>query len=120
MANEINVSCSLSSSKNGAAISSGQFTKTADMTGDQMITNVQIVGTAAEALNLGDVSTIGYTLFKNMDATNYVDISLINDGSTPFCTLKPGDVSLIKLSTATVYAKANTAPVNLLVYSTEL
>src|SRR5687768_2756767 len=119
MANEISATVSLSASKNGAAIASGQLSAVDDMAGDQMITNVQIVGTAAEALNLGDVSTIGYTVLKNMDSTNYVEISLISDGTTPFAKLLAGDIALIPMSTATVYAKANTAPINLLVCSVE-
>lgn len=119
MANEISVSCSLSASKNGAAIASGQLTDTNDMSGDQMITNVQAIGTAAEAVVLGDVSTISYTVFKNMDATNYVDLSLNADASAPFAKLRAGEIALVPLATATIYAKANTAGINLLVHSVE-
>jgi hypothetical protein len=120
MANEIAASVSLSVSKNGAAIASGQLSIVDDMAGDQMITNVQAVGTSAEAVNLGDVSTVGYVLFKNMDATNYVELALASDVlSQIFAKLLPGDIALIPLATATIYAMANTAGVNLLVCGVE-
>lgn len=121
MANEISVTCSLSASKNGAAISSGQLSDTADMAGDQMLTNVQVVGTTEEAINLGDVSTIGYVAFKNMDPTNYVELALDSLVTAQvFAKLLPGDITILKAKTATMYAKANTAPVNLLVHAVEL
>ena len=120
MANEIIASASLGSSKNGANISANA-TKTADMAGDQMIGTVQIIGTAAEAISLGDVSTIGYIFLKNMDATNFVQIALDSGVSTAiFAKLLAGDITLVKAATATLYAKADTANVNLLVAATEL
>lgn len=48
MANEITTNATLIASKNGATLSAS-FTKTLDMTGDQMIQNVQIVGTGGRA-----------------------------------------------------------------------
>jgi hypothetical protein len=120
MANEIGVSASIAASKGGATISASG-TDTADMSGDQMIANVQSVGTSAEALQLGDVSTIGYLFLKNMDATNYVEVALDSAVSTQiFAKLLAGDVTLVKAATATLYAKANTAAVNLYVAATEL
>ncbi len=120
MANEINASISLGVNKNGVVLNGGG-SKTADMAGDQGITNVQIIGTGAEAIVLGDVSTIGYVAFKNLDPTNYVELGLENTVITQnFAKLLAGDVTLIKASTATMYAKANTAPCNLLVTAVEL
>jgi len=119
MANEIQVGVTFAANKNGVAVNTAN-SKTADMAGDQMITNVQIIGTSAEAIVLGDVSTVGYVKFVNMDATNYIDISLIADGTTPFAKLLAGDVTIIKVATATMYAKSNTANCNLLVQACEL
>jgi hypothetical protein len=120
MANEITATASLSASKGGASINNSG-SKVADMAGDQMIGNVQAVGTAAEALNVGDVSTIGYVYLKNMDATNFVEVALDSAVSTQiFAKLLPGDVTLVKAKTATMYVKADTAGVNLFVGAAEL
>ena len=120
MANEISAYVSLAASKNGANISSGQLSATDDMAGDQMTYNVQAVGITAEAVALGDVSTIGYALFKNMDPTNFVELALDSAVSTQiFAKLLPGDIALVPLKTATIYAKADTAGVNLLVAAVE-
>lgn len=120
MANEIAVSCSLSAVKGGASINVNG-NRTATMAGDQMITNVQTVGITAEAIQLGDVSTIGYVLLKNMDTTNFVEIALDSNVSTQkFAKLLAGDMALFPASTATMYAKADTSPCNLLVGSVEI
>lgn len=120
MSNEISASVVLTTAKNNVSVA-GSGTKNADMAGDQMMSNVQIIGTSAEAIVLNDVSTVGYVLFKNMDATNYIEIALDSGVSTQiFAKLLPGDVMLIKASTATMYAKANTAACNLWVVATEL
>lgn len=120
MANEINVSVSLTASKGGAAIQS-TGSRTADMAGVEMITNVQAVGTAAEAIVVGDIGTPGYCLLKNLDATNYVEIALDSGVTTQvFAKLMPGDVALFPAKTATMYAKANTAPIALLVSLVEV
>jgi hypothetical protein len=115
MAQEIIANASLLVSKGGASIqSSGQ--KIADMAGGEMITNVQIVGTTAEQLVVGDITTPGYCFLKNLDNTNYVDVGLDSGVSTQvFARLMPGDIALFPAKTQVMYAKANAAPVNLLV-----
>lgn len=75
------------------------------------VANAQTIGTAAEALIVGDIGTAGYGAFKNADVTNFVVLSLASDGSAPFATLKPGQIAVLPLSTKVVYAKADTAPV---------
>src|SRR5438552_1419657 len=112
MANEITAACSLNVNK-VAQITSGALSKTADMSGDQMLTNVQIIGTVNEAILLGDVATVGYVLFKNMDATNFIQLALHASTLQVFAKLLPGDVTLIKAGTATMYAKADTGACNL-------
>lgn len=120
MASEIQVSATLNASKNGASIA-GSGSKVIDMSGDQMLSNVQIVGTSAEAILVGDVSTIGYVYLKNMDSTNFVEIALDSGVSTQkFAKLLAGQIALFPASTATLYAKADTASVNLYVAICEL
>jgi len=120
MANEIAVSVAMSASKGGVAVSNSG-SRQATMAGDQMLSNVQIIGTSAEAITFGDVSTIGYVLLKNLDATNFVEIALDSAVSTQkFAKLLALDMMLFPASTATMYAKADTANVNLLVQAVEL
>ena len=83
---------------------------------------VQNIGTTAEALVLGDIAAAnnGYVCLRNLDPTNYVDLSLINDGSTPFARLNPGEFAVFRLTaSATYYAKAHTAAINLEVVAVE-
>lgn len=92
-----------------------------DMAGEQGTQNVQIVGTSTEAIDVGDVSTIGYVLLKNLDSTNYVEVALATPATTQiFTKLRAGDIAIFPAATATMYAIANTAPVNLLVLAIEL
>jgi len=124
MANEITASAQLSASKNGVTLNNSvsltvQASK--DMAGDQMTQNVQIIGTSAEALDVGDVSTIGYVLIKNLDSTNFVELALDSGVSTQkFAKLRAGDFAVFPASTATIYAKADTSPCNCLVMAIEL
>lgn len=83
-----------------------------DVAGSNYMRNVQSVGTAIEALLLGDVATPGLCLLHNLDATNYVDISADNTNPA-LVRLKPGDWALLRFASATPYAKANTAAINL-------
>jgi hypothetical protein len=119
MATEIRAQGSLSAAKNGVSVSAS-VSVNPDMAGDQLIGNVQAIGTGAEAIVFGDISTIGYVFLKNMDATNYVDISMVSDATTPFAKLLAGDFTIIKAASALVYAKANTAGINLQVVAAEL
>lgn len=121
MANEINAACSLTASKGGVTVTASG-TKTADMAGDQMITNIQAVGTSSEQVVLGDITTLGYLEIKNLDATNYVEIASDTafGASDILSKLLPGDFMLVKSPTATLYAKANTAACNIAVTAVEL
>ena len=66
MENEISASVSLSVSKGGVSVNNSA-SRTATMSGDQMLSNVQIIGASAEALVLGDVATVGYVFIKNLE-----------------------------------------------------
>jgi hypothetical protein len=47
-----------------------------DQTSQVAVGGVQVIGTAtnAEAIALGDVTTAGFAVFRNLDTANYVDI----------------------------------------------
>lgn len=119
MANEISLSLSLTAQKN-AAVVTGTYSGTMTMAGDQFIGNVQIVGTSNEALVLGDVSTMGWIMVKNLDATNYVEVFLDSGNTQLVAKLLAGEPCLFKPGAVSVYARANTAACNCLVVAIEL
>lgn len=121
MANEISISASLSATKGGVTVQSGGQTKAVDMVGDQMLANVQIIGTSAEALQMADVTVGGYLFVRNMDGTNFIQLALDSAVSTQiFCKLKPGESTLFRPPVgATIYAKADTANCNAQVVAVE-
>jgi hypothetical protein len=119
MANEISISLSVACTKNGATVT-GTGSNTITMAGDQFLSNVQIVGTSSEAIVVGDVSTVGFVFCKNLDATNYVEVSLDNSQVNLVAKLLAGESCLFKPGTTTLFAKANTSACNLQVVLLEL
>ena len=110
MANEITLT--LQTLLNNGGISdnhaSGSFSVNQALA--KMVRNVQTIGTVEEALQLGDVTTPGYCVFKNIDDTNFVEIGI---SGNMFLKLKPGEQCLCRLTTTAPYAKADTADVEL-------
>jgi hypothetical protein len=77
---------------------------------------VQIVGTSAEAIVVGDIATLGYAIFHNLDPDNFVLIGPDSGGTQiDLIKLKPGDPpAAFRLKPGiTVKAKFDTAPGNL-------
>lgn len=110
MANEIQVSATLTATKNSFTIS-GSSTGYHDMAGNNLIEATQTIGTSYEALALGDISGApGYLYVKNMDATNYVELALDTGMTEKFIKLLPGQAAVFPPAVGTIYAKANTAP----------
>lgn len=84
-----------------------------DVTGDKYVSGVQEIGyEAAEALTLGGIASPGYCVLKNLDATNYVTIRDGAEGDD-LVKLLAGDVAIFRLGSATPYALADTAAVDL-------
>lgn len=108
MANELNLSMSLSFSKGGAKVDRSEGVQV-DVTGDAYTSNVQEVGTSEEVILEGtDLGTPGYVFIKNLDDANYVEVGLT--ASYPV-KLKAEEVALFRANGA-IYAKANTAACN--------
>ena len=77
--------------------------------GSKHIDNIQNIGIAWEALDFGDIGTLGEVALQNLDAINYVELALANDGLQIFAVLRPSaGAAVIPLATKTVYAKAHT------------
>lgn len=119
MAKEINITASLSIAQNGTVFAQ-IFPLVLDMAGDNMFQNIQDVGTTCEAVLLGDLATIGYLLLKNLDVTNYVELSSDNANANKIMKILPGGVALIPPGTITLYATAHTAGIKLFVLAGEL
>jgi hypothetical protein len=120
MANEITASVSLSASKDNASMTVSA-SKTFDMSNEDMIQATQAIGTSAEALALGDIAApAAYIYVRNMDPTNFVVLSLVSDGSTPFSKIRPGHFAMFPPpESGTIYAKADTATVRVAVAACE-
>lgn len=118
MANEIQVSIAFQATKNGAT-AGGTYSGTLTMSGDQLISNVQIIGTSNEAITLGDVTATGVRIMlKNLDATNYVEI-FSDSGNANLISKIPATESIYIQPNAAIYARANTSSINLLVVAVE-
>lgn len=88
-------------------------TLTIDVSGAQVMDNVQNVGTVEEAILLGDVAAGGYWFVQNLDATNFVKLRS-GTGATDFLRLNAGEWAIFRTSAdATApYAIADTGACN--------
>lgn len=117
MANEISISLRLAVNNGYIVHQENPGTNSLDMSGVVATGGIQSVGTTEEALAMGDVSSPGYAYFRNCDKANYVELGVKPAGTFyPFAKLKYGEAAIIRLGTATPYAKANGAAVSLQYY----
>ena len=76
------------------------------MTGTEFIHGVQSIGLTEEAIEkITDIATTGLCVFRNLDATNFIEIGLT--GSYPV-KLKAKELALFRANGA-IYALADTA-----------
>jgi hypothetical protein len=117
MANEITYQFQTLLGNGSLSDSFASGSQSADQASAFLIRNVQNIGTTDEALALGDVTTPGFSVFQNLDDTNFVEIGV---GSfTAFLKLKPGELCICRLATTAPRARANTAAIDLfyIIYS---
>ena len=121
MANEITVTTGIQVLKGNIVAGVNQRTFQVDMLGTRFIRNAQAIGTTYEAVNIGDVASAGWASFTNLDATNYVEIGVeVSSAFYPLVRLDAGRTAgPFRLSTTTIFARANTAAVNLDVFINE-
>lgn len=119
MADEIQATGSLTITSGWYSFSKAINTDRQDLASTIAIGGVQTIGTSAEAIAMGDVSTAGYAYFINLDATNFVEIGAL-DGSSNlivFLKLLPGQAAgPLPLGTNAPNAKADTGSVRLEYY----
>jgi hypothetical protein len=109
MADEIRISQTLRYAKSSSSASHAtSFSVT--QSGDKYQAGVQIVGTTEESLDKGDIGTIAFVAFKNLDSTNFVQMGITTGVYTIKCLAGAGGVIPWNSSTAPL-VKANTAPV---------
>lgn len=73
----------------------------------------QTIGTSDETLALGDVSSLGFLVAHNCDATNYIEIG--HTSGTYSIKLKAGEICGFRVGSgmSAIHAKANTASCDL-------
>lgn len=75
------------------------------------------IGTTEETVSFGELSTRGYCIIQNLDATNYIEFG----GSTGvyMCRLKAGEFALLRLNNTNLFMQANTAACKVLIKAYE-
>lgn len=108
MANEGTFSFSAEFSKGGETASFVHAGLQVTVSGTEYVRMNQLIGTSAEALDIGDITTPGYIMIRNRDTTNFVEI---RDGAAgaDVVKLKAGETALFRLTTTTPFAIADTA-----------
>lgn len=114
MAKELSITASMTFAKGSTTARMGRGGVLADVAGTKVADLVQEIGTSAEALMLGDISTPGYVLIENLDATNPVNIRAAA-GGTNLIVIPPNTTAgPFKFATgSTPHAIADTAPVKI-------
>lgn len=123
MANELSVTTYISGAGGTnayATVTGGSTTAfNVDQSTKRYTKKVVNVGTSEETIDLDDVSSPGYAYFKNLDGTNFVQLGAST--GVYFARINADKGAIIPLdSGVTIYAKADTAAVDLdvLVFST--
>jgi hypothetical protein len=111
MSNEIQAAVSLFASKNGASLARS-ISKVFDMSGDDLGSGTQEIGTSDEQLVLpADIGTGKLLLIENLSGANYVEFSYGTGGSfSAVVRIDPNGFSFFRPTSLTIYLKANTNP----------
>ena len=74
----------------------------------------QSIGITEEAINLGEVTAPGFSIFINRDPTNFIELRVATGGAK-FAKLKPGEFALLRLGSGAQvpFAIADTSPCQL-------
>lgn len=106
MADELSLSFTLAFSKAASQTVTQSLSGLVTVSGTYTAGGTQLIGTADETLTFpADLATVGYCLFQNLDATNYIEIG--NDGSNYPVRLLAGEKAMFRFN-GTIHAKANT------------
>jgi hypothetical protein len=109
MAQEINVTVNSNITLAGQT-ASGSTNFRLDLTND-FLGEEQTIPITATALDFGDMTAMKTLYIRNMDTANAVTIDAVTAMTAFPQVIPPGCAILLLPSTATIYAKAQTAPV---------
>ena len=115
MANEIKYSARLSVT-NGNDEQDMRRSGNIDQSAQGSVFSVQNIGTTYEAISTGDISTAGLCMLQNLDGTNYVEVGTDAGADLePFLRMNAGEIAgpFRVGGSVAMYAKANTAAVNI-------
>lgn len=115
MANELSIDFGLRYSKNSNQVQIPTTNFTIDVGSTLYLGVTQDIGTTYEALYNTGLSSGGAAYFFNNDPTNYVEIGLeVSAVFHPLIRIPPQKFAFLpRLSTVALFARANTAAVNL-------
>lgn len=120
MAQEISVTARLQATKDSVKlIDAGSAAAVRlDLTGEHAADQTVTVPEAADVqLPIpGEITTIGLLYVKNLDAANFIELSYdtgVNFAANVFAKVRAGFPLLMQPSSATIYAKADTADVRI-------
>jgi hypothetical protein len=108
MADELTLSVNFSVTKDGAT-TSVRVSDTIDVSASPRASGVQSIGTAWEAINMGEVTSPGYFFYHNLDATNYIEFSADSGGANALGKAVTNDFGCFRVTSSAIYARANTA-----------
>lgn len=117
MANEVTLSATLAYAKDNLSQESQVSLAVFSPSGESYTRVTQSIATSETAINLGDISSLGYAMFVNRDPTNYIELKVATSGAI-FARLDPdpnsdgkGGVALLRMGSGAQvpYAIANTA-----------
>jgi len=107
MAGEIEINLALYFQKSGASVQKVHATAL-DVSGTLFAHGVQNIGTSEEALTKVDgLTTPGYVYVRNLDTSNFVTIGAVTGQYS--IKLKPGELTLFRVNSPNIYARADTA-----------
>lgn len=113
MADEITVVAGLRVTKDNLKLEHSTLQNTFTMSGDARSSNTQSIPTTAAGTALtfaAAVTTAGWAFFRNLDATNFVEIGVQVAGTFyPVIKLKAGEYGVCRFSVLTLYARSDTA-----------
>lgn len=107
MSNELTVNIALSFIKTNCQTVTQNTSKQVTVSGTYSTSSTQLIGTADETVTLSaDLVTLGYVMFQNLDATNFILIG--NDGSNYPIKLLAGEIAVTRFN-GTIHAKADSS-----------
>ena len=113
MANELKITNAFRFSKNTVRFDITDTDQYIDVSGDHSIYRTQEIGTTSEALDIGEITTVGWAFFRNLDNTNYIEIGYYDTIFRNLIKLKAEEYCICRLGQNAPYAQANTAAADL-------